>query len=165
MLVDAGAEYSELRHAPAGAVEAAPPAVTSTPLRERPRTGAPRWMRRYRAALLLLDCLIAAATGAVMIPVRPVLSATAATYVGFSLALPLMWALVLAVSNAYSPKHLGNGSEEFRRVTRAGVILLAAVSVVSYAAKLDIARSFVLFAIPAMTLVTLVGRYSARKQL
>jgi exopolysaccharide biosynthesis polyprenyl glycosylphosphotransferase len=122
-------------------------------------------MRRYRVALLVLDVLLAAVVGAVMIGVRPGLVAFSGSYLGLSLALPLLWALFLAVSNAYSPTHLGNGSEEFRKVIRAGVMLLAAVSVVSYAAKLDIARSFVLFAIPALTLVTLIGRYGARKRL
>src|SRR5689334_1522568 len=107
MLVDAGAEFSELRRAPSGAVDTA---VAARPLREGARVRRPRWMRRYRAALVVLDILIASAAAAVMIALRPGLSATSASYVAQSLALPVLWMSFLAVANAHSPTHLGNGS-------------------------------------------------------
>ena len=165
MLVDAGAEYSELRPGLAGAAEQAPSADERPALPDGPTGRRLRWLRRYRLVLRALDCLIAVVAGAVMIAVRPGVATTAHSYLWFALALPVLWPLALVVSNAYSPAFIGTGSDEFRKVARAGLILLAGVSVVSYAAKLDIARSFVLFTIPALTVVTLLERYSARKLL
>jgi hypothetical protein len=76
-----------------------------------------------------------------------------------------VWPLAVAVAGAYSPAFYGTGSEEFRRVARGGLLLLAAVSVVSYGLQLHIARSFVVFTVPAMVLCTLFARFFARKWL
>jgi exopolysaccharide biosynthesis polyprenyl glycosylphosphotransferase len=77
----------------------------------------------------------------------------------------VVWPLAQGFSGAYAPKFFGTGSEEFRKVARAGVLLLAAVSVVSYALQLDIARSFVVFTVPAIAVATLFARFFGRKWL
>jgi exopolysaccharide biosynthesis polyprenyl glycosylphosphotransferase len=59
----------------------------------------------------------------------------------------------------------GTGSEEYRRVGRAGLLLLAAAGFLSYAASLDLSRALVVVAVPALTLVTLLVRHAARQQL
>src|SRR3712207_4472009 len=131
-----------------------------------------RWAKRYRAVLLAVDCLIGLTAGSVLIgltddsvliaqrtPQVPSLEAL------FLFALPFVWPVAQAVGSSYSPHLLGNGSEEFRTVVRGGLFLLAAVSVVSYGAQLHLARSVVIFAVPVMTVVTLMARYTARKVL
>ncbi len=162
MLVDAAAGHTELRRAAASAagrrtrtVEAgAGPVVARRP----------RWTRRYRTGLIAADVFIATVAGLVMLLERSG-AALIEPYVLLSLALPALWPLAQGVSSSYSPQLFGTGSEEFRRAARGGLLLLAAISVVSYGGQLDIARSFVLFTVPAMTVATLFARFSARKWL
>ena len=68
-------------------------------------------------------------------------------------------------SGAYSARIFGTGSEEYRRVLRAGLLVLALAGFVSYAAMLDLSRALVVVAVPMLTLVTLLGRYAVRRRL
>jgi exopolysaccharide biosynthesis polyprenyl glycosylphosphotransferase len=168
MLVDAGAGHAELRPPAPGRVSdaAAPapaaPAPAALPRAVVSRRREPRWSRRYRALLLLTDALVGVVAGVVMLGLRPEETLPGSPYAWLCLALPVVWPAAVGMSGAYSPKFFGTGSEEFRKVARGGLWLLAAVSVVSYGAQLDIARSFVVFTVPAMTVVTLVARVVGR---
>ncbi len=162
MLVDAGAGQADLRRS------AAVTAVAAAPETEEPAVVArrrPRWTQRYRAALVAVDALIGAGAGAIMMLVAPGAGLPRPAYVWLSLALVALWPLAQGLAGSYSPKLFGTGSEEFRMVARGGLFLLAGISVVSYGGQLDIARSFVLFTVPAMTVATLVARFAARKWL
>ena len=168
MLVDAGAGETDLRHPATGrvattvAADPAPEALPRGPVGTRRQA---RWSRRYRAVLITLDCLIGLTAGLVMLAVRPGENGLTSPYLWLSVTLPLVWPLTVAVAGAYSPAFYGTGSEEFRKVARAGLLLLAGVSVVSYGFKLEIARSFVVFTVPAVMLATLFARFFARKSL
>jgi len=166
MLVDAGSGRTELRPGAAMAAAAADSATTQPRDAARPVVARrrPRWSRNYRAVLILGDVVVGAIAGVVMMLVRPGYALTE-PYGVLSLALPLLWPLAQAVSGSYSPQFYGTGSEEFRKAARGGLFLLAGISVVSYGGQLDIARSFVLFTVPAMTLGTLFARFVARKWL
>jgi exopolysaccharide biosynthesis polyprenyl glycosylphosphotransferase len=124
-----------------------------------------RWSRRYRALLIAADGVVALVAGVLMLALRPAEALPGSPYAWLSLALPLLWPAAVGMSGGYSHKFFGTGSEEFRKVARGGLWLLAAISVVSYGAQLDIARSFVVFTLPAMTVVTLGGRFAGRKWL
>jgi exopolysaccharide biosynthesis polyprenyl glycosylphosphotransferase len=124
----------------------------------------PRWPRRYRAGLIAADLLIGAVAGLTMVLLRPGFEFLQ-PYPLLSLSLFLLWPLAQGFSGSYSPRFFGTGSEEFRKVARAGLLVLAGISVVSYAGQLEIARSFVLFTVPAMTLATLASRFCARRLL
>jgi exopolysaccharide biosynthesis polyprenyl glycosylphosphotransferase len=87
------------------------------------------------------------------------------SYMLISLALPFVWLLTLALAGGYDQRFIGVGSDEFRRVLNAGVFLTAAVAVLSYAFKLDLARGYVVLALPSVTLLDLVTRYGLRKRL
>ena len=166
MLVDAGAGHAELRPpAPGRVSEAAAVGPAALPRAVVSRRREPRWSRRYRALLILTDALLGVVAGAIMLAVRPGENLPGSPYAWLCLALPLVWPTAVGMSGGYSPKFFGTGSEEFRKVARGGLWLLAAVSVVSYGAQLDIARSFVVFTVPAMTLGTLVARVVGRKWL
>ncbi|MGY1606531.1 MULTISPECIES: sugar transferase [unclassified Geodermatophilus] len=76
--------------------------------------------------------------------------------------LVLAWPLLLLGTGAHEERVFGTGSDEYRRVGRAGFLLLALAGVVSFAGDLELSRALVLPAVPVLTLLTLVGRYAAR---
>ena len=86
-------------------------------------------------------------------------------YLGLSLALPLLWVGALWLAGAYDARFIGTGSDEYRKVLNAGVSLTAAVAIFSYAVNLQVSRTYVVIALPAITLFDLVARYGMRKRL
>jgi exopolysaccharide biosynthesis polyprenyl glycosylphosphotransferase len=147
-----------------------------------PVVGRPVWERRYAALLVGIDgaAAIAAAITAYIIRFSPVapLDATGSGgsevarplpyhvgYLFFSLLLPVVWVAALGLARAYDDKAFGLGSDEFSRVCRAAVGVTAAIAFLSYATKAEVARGYVILAIPIATLLCLGGRYAARKRL
>ncbi|MFB9202593.1 sugar transferase [Nonomuraea spiralis] len=86
-------------------------------------------------------------------------------YLLVSVALPWVWICAVAFNRAYEPRMIGVGTEEFRRVVHAGVALTAATAIGSYVTKTDVARGYVVLALPLVTLLTLVARYLLRRSL
>lgn len=86
-------------------------------------------------------------------------------YLIFTCALPLLWAGSVALAGGYDSRFIGVGSDEFRRILNAAVSLTAAVAIVSYAFKLDIARGYVAVALPSTLVLDLTMRYWLRKHL
>ncbi len=124
------------------------------------------WTIAYRRQLLIVDACAALAAGWLAFEVRFSLADTQdSAYIWFGLALPLIWLAAVELAGANDDKFLGVGSDEFRRVVNAGVGLTAVVAIFSYAAKIDLAREYVLVALPCMTAFDLVGRYRLRKRL
>ncbi len=137
---------------------------------DRPRTAVkrmgPGWAARYRATVIFSDILCALLAGGLAVVVRfGEVTPYVEPYALSSAALPLLWVVVVGLSRAYEPRFAGVGSEEFRRVARAGVMLTAAVAVVAYVTKIDVARGYVIIALPVMTLLTLLARYALRRNL
>ncbi|WP_233492531.1 sugar transferase [Blastococcus sp. TF02A-30] len=81
------------------------------------------------------------------------------------LLLPLVWGAAMLVSRAYEQRYLWLGPEEFRRVFNAAAMLLAALGTISWAFKLELARGFVVVAVPLAALLTLLQRYGQRRLL
>jgi hypothetical protein len=79
--------------------------------------------------------------------------------------MPIGWLLAVLLAGGYDSRFIGVGSDEFRRVFNAGVFLTATVAIVSYATKADIARGYVVIALPSLTLFDLAARYALRKRL
>jgi exopolysaccharide biosynthesis polyprenyl glycosylphosphotransferase len=86
-------------------------------------------------------------------------------YLLLSALLPLVVLLVFAVSRAYERRFLFVGTDEYQRVVRGGIGLIAGVAMVSYALDLDLARSYVLAALPTAVLTAGVLRFALRKRL
>jgi exopolysaccharide biosynthesis polyprenyl glycosylphosphotransferase len=119
-------------------------------------------MRRAK----VIDCACALAAALLAFEVRFDNRGQApAEYVVLSLSLPLLWLVSVALSGGYDTRFIGVGSDEIRKIVNAGVCLTAGVAIVSYATKTDIARGYVLVALPSTTLLDLLGRYALRKRL
>jgi exopolysaccharide biosynthesis polyprenyl glycosylphosphotransferase len=124
-------------------------------------------MSRYISLARGADCACALAAGLLAYQARffDERGHAVAAYLAISLILPLFWLLSVALAGGYDPRFIGVGSDEFRKVVNAGVCLTAAVAVVAYATKADIARGYVVIALPCATLFDLLARYALRKRL
>ncbi|MBF8191739.1 sugar transferase [Nonomuraea sp. K274] len=130
----------------------------------RPRT--PSWVRSYRLRALLADLCGAGVGAGVAFSVRfGGFTPYALPYLLVSLVLPVVWCCAVALNRAYEPRMIGVGSEEFRRVVQAGVALTAGTAIGSYVTKTDVARGYVVLALPLVTLLTLIFRYALRRSL
>nr|WP_232524480.1 sugar transferase [Nocardiopsis gilva] len=136
--------------------------------RRRSGRASSTWMRSYIRGLVGIDLLAASVAGMTALHLRFHGEFTAPTtlpYLLSSVLLPPLWVLVAAVAGGYARRFIGVGTEEFRRVLSGGVLLVAAVTITAYAANIDVARGYVLVALPAMVLLCLVLRYAWRKRL
>ena len=124
------------------------------------------WERRYVRALVLCDLFAGTAAGAATFGLRfgDVTSYNRA-YMILSGLLPVALLLVLAVSRAYERRFLFVGTDEYQRVFRGGVGLIAGAAVLSYALDLDLARGYVLAALPTAIASSGVLRFALRKRL
>src|SRR3954454_13159710 len=141
----------------------APARVLPRPVRTG--AGTAGWVRRYGTGLVVFDMLAAATAGASVVLSRAGGVEFSSALFWAAAGLVPAWPLVLHALGAYSERVFGTGSDEYRRVGRAGFLLLAVAGFISYAAALDLSRALVVVAVPALTLVTLLARYAARCRL
>ncbi|GAA0297417.1 sugar transferase [Kineococcus aurantiacus] len=146
----------------------APPAA-----RPRPAPGAAgrraSWQRRYVRTITAADAA-AALVGALLgwavrfggdAPLRT--GAVPGLSVAWTMVLlPPVWVLAMLLFRAYEPRFLGIGPEEFQRVLLAGTTVVALVGTASWAFQLDVARGFVVVALPVAGLLTVLGRLVVR---
>jgi CoA-binding domain len=127
------------------------------------------WSKRYRLALVVLDLLAALLASALAFQVRfgeaNHGAAVGREYLALSVALPVCWVVVAALNRAYDTRFVGFGAVEFQRIYLSFLHLAAAVAVVSYVTKAELARGFVVIALPATLVLDLIARYAARKWL
>ncbi len=164
--VNGGCTVVELAFAPgrgrrAGATAAAPVAGV-----RRTRV----WRSRWTVGLVVGDTALLSAALVVALVRRFGVDSTVATAGGLSYALiavaiGLGWALSLGFAGAYETRHLGTGAEEYKRVAVGTFRLWAVVAIGCYAAKVQVARGFVVVALPLGLLLLLTGRTAARRVL
>jgi exopolysaccharide biosynthesis polyprenyl glycosylphosphotransferase len=124
------------------------------------------WNAAYRRQLMTLDYCAALAAAWLAFEVRfGDFDSQESAYIWLGLALPVLWLTALELAGAYDDRFVGVGSDEFRRVVNAAVGLTAFVAILSYAAKIEIAREYVVVALPSMAAFDLLGRYMLRKRL
>ncbi|MBO3750776.1 sugar transferase [Streptosporangiaceae bacterium NEAU-GS5] len=111
------------------------------------------------------DVLCALLAGAAAVVLRFGGLADVRPYAELSAVLPALWVAVVGLNRAYEPRMIGEGSEEFRRIAWSGFTLTAAVAMAAYVTHTDIARGYVVLALPLMTALTLFGRYGLRRRL
>jgi exopolysaccharide biosynthesis polyprenyl glycosylphosphotransferase len=124
------------------------------------------WTSAHRRQLVIMDACSALAAGWLAFEARfGSADPQDAANIWLGLAMPVLWLAALELGGAYDDRFVGVGTDEFRRVMNAGVSLTAVVAIFSYAAKVDLARGFVVIALPCMTAFDLVGRFWIRKRL
>ncbi|GID25224.1 exopolysaccharide biosynthesis polyprenyl glycosylphosphotransferase [Paractinoplanes brasiliensis] len=126
-----------------------------------------RWERSYVRSLVLCDLLAGTAAGATTFGLRfgDEVTSYNLAYMVLSALLPVLLLTVLAVARAYERRYLFVGTDEYQRVLRGGVGLIAGVSVISYGLDLDLARGYVLAALPTAIVSSVVLRFALRKRL
>ncbi|GAA1641422.1 sugar transferase [Kribbella alba] len=124
----------------------------------------PPWVAVYRWAAIGGD-LLAAVIGASVALLTRFGYTVGGGYLIFGSLLPLAWVAAVALARGYEARGFGAGADEFRSILRSGVGLTAVVAVASYATKSEIARGFVVLAIPATVVMALLLRYFLRRDL
>jgi exopolysaccharide biosynthesis polyprenyl glycosylphosphotransferase len=79
--------------------------------------------------------------------------------------LPMGWLIVLWANGSYDRRYLGLGSEEFKRVVRASVTVVACVSLLAFATRTPLSRGTVALVSLSGLLFILLCRYFARQVL
>lgn len=113
---------------------------------------------------MALDLALATAAGIVALLVRFGEDPTRVYWL-LTVLFPFGFVASVAVARGYEQRFLGTGSEEYRRVTDAGIRYLALAAFLAYGFKYDLARGYVLLAFPLAIVLVLVGRYGARQWL
>jgi len=137
-----------------------------------PRTTASSgWWRKYAGLVAVLDsaAIIAASLAAEGLRFGTLGNSLSdrkgVSYLLLSLLMVPAWVAVMALGGTYEQRHLGGGSEEYRRVFSSGSRFLAVVAIFAFVAKYDLARGFVAVAIPLATALTLLQRFFVRRWL
>jgi exopolysaccharide biosynthesis polyprenyl glycosylphosphotransferase len=147
-------------HGPLWVVPHEVPAIVPRPS----RSTEPRWVGVYRWAAVGGD-LLAAMLGVSIALLTRFGYHVGPSYLVVSSLLPPAWVAVVALSKGYDTRYFGAGPDEFRSLLRSGVGLTAAVAMTSYVTKTEIARGFVVLAIPVTVVSALLLRYALRKDL
>jgi exopolysaccharide biosynthesis polyprenyl glycosylphosphotransferase len=139
-------------------------AATGGRTERRPARRLSTWTRDYlrKVALADLGCGVVGVFVAAQVRFG---SNVTSVYLGLSLALPLLWVAALWLAGAYDVRFIGTGSDEYRKVLNAGVSLTAAVAIFSYTVNLELSRSYVVIALPSITVFDMLARYAVRKRL
>ena len=124
------------------------------------------WVGRYLRNTVALDAAVALAAGLLALRGRYDSHGHVPTaYVILTASLPVIWVSALALAGAYEARFIGAGADEFRRVVNAGLGLTSAIAVLSYLAKAQVSRGYVLLAMPCVIGIDLLARYGLRKRL
>lgn len=124
------------------------------------------WMAGYLRRARSADLLCGLAGGLLAYLIRfDAGGHSALGYLAMSMSLPFAWLVTILIAGGYDPRFIGVGTDEFRRILNAGVFLTATVAIVSYATKTDLARGYVVLALPSATVFNLVARFRLRKHL
>lgn len=126
------------------------------------------WERQYIARLRVTDVLVVILSVALAQIVRfgdvemtGLLSTM--TYTGVSVALAGLWIAFLAIFRTRSPRVIGNGAEEYRRIVSATFRLFGVIAIASLLFRIDIARLYLAIALPVGLLALLLTRWAWRK--
>jgi exopolysaccharide biosynthesis polyprenyl glycosylphosphotransferase len=130
-------------------------------------TGPARWVweSRYVRRLVALDVIVGVigAVLALRFSVGPPTSLR--NQVIGVLIFPVVWVVSLAVSRAYESRFLFAGNDEYQRVFRGALGLIATIAMGAYVVNSQWSRRNVIIAVPVALLLTIVTRYLMRQRL
>lgn len=131
------------------------------------------WERRYSRLLLILD--LTGITLAIALAqwlrfdgpldVRKPTDLAYGSYGTVSILIALCWVLALTINRSRSPGVIGSGVEEYRRVWVGTVATFGGVAITSMLFKLEIARGYLLIALPVGLVLLLFLRWNMRRLL
>lgn len=129
------------------------------------------WQRRYARALLYVD--ISAVLLAVGLaqwlrfdgPFYVEARQSNLHYTAISVVIAACWVSALSINRSRSPGVIGAGAEEYRRVWVGTLATFGGVAIVSMLFKLEIARGYLLIAMPVGLTLMLFLRWTARRAL
>ena len=133
--------------------------------------GALAWPSTYARWLALTDLVAVIAAVGIAQTVRFGFSSADAavallrgiSYTEISIAITIGWMAALAVNGARSTRVIGSGIEEYRRVWWATVSAFGTVAIISMLFKLEIARGYLLVALPLGVVLLLTSRWLVRR--
>jgi len=134
----------------------------------RATTNVLSWTGRYLRQAMIIDGGAALLAGALALRGRidtHGLGHIPPAYVALTAALPIAWIIFVALARGYEARVIGAGADEFRRIINAGIALTATVAVVSYATTAQVARGYVVIAMPCVVSLDMIARYWLRKRL
>jgi exopolysaccharide biosynthesis polyprenyl glycosylphosphotransferase len=122
------------------------------------------WMATYRFALFVGDaCAIIAATVLAYQMRFGDGTQTTRHYGAYATCLVLGWLIALQNAGGYDIRHLASGPTESRIVIRASAVTASVLAIYCYATKTEVARGFVVIAIPVGATLLLLGRTVTRR--
>ena len=143
-------------------------ADTSAADSPRPAVGRSRWEQRYTLNLRITDTVVV--VGAVLVAQYARFGSTPAAEglldnyeTAYSVALITIWLSALAGLRARSPKYLGAGIEEYRRVVAASFWTFGAVAIAELLMKLEVSRGYLSVALPVGIVGLVLSRWRWRK--
>lgn len=90
---------------------------------------------------------------------------TGVSYTLISLAIVVGWMVALKIHGSRSDRVIGHGAAEYKLVLNAGIRLFGLVAIIAFLLKVDLARGYILMALPIGTLVLLASRWMWRQWL
>jgi hypothetical protein len=145
------------------------------PLRRPPRlrvARSPEWLVGYRQRSVCTDGLIVvvAVLAAHIVRVDSEFRISAAVAPSgvewlFALGMVVAWLVSLATEEVWDGRVLGTGGTEYRRILLASGVLSAVVGIVGYLTLADLARGYLLVALPIGAIGLLVGHWAWRRRL
>lgn len=148
------------------------PAHTSLPsvltLPPRRVSAIPRWQQRYSARLRVTDSLIVCAAIMLAQFLRFGDDPHMSGYPGpvmtlFSCVFAALWLTSIAVFHTRSPRIIGAGIDEYRRIVSASFSVFGIIAIITLLAKIDLARGYLAVALPVGTLGLVASRNLWRK--
>jgi exopolysaccharide biosynthesis polyprenyl glycosylphosphotransferase len=141
-------------------------AVLRSPTRHQWRRGYPFLLRFVDACGIVLAVLIANLARFGLDGAESKISGVSggyANYITLSIVLAVAWWCSLEISASRDFRHLGTGSEEFKRVLQSTISLFGVLAILAYVLGVEVSRGYVAIALPSGVLLLLSGRALARR--
>ncbi len=160
-------ESSAMRFTTPSVVQALP----ATRVAARSEDQSVPWLAKYGKSLVVVDLVaIVTAVGFAQwarfgdTPGRPALAMfPTIAYLEISFLIAIVWMATLSVNHARSPRVIGSGAEEYRRVWLATLSVFGGIAIISMLFKLEVARGYLSIAMPVGLTLLMLGRWFARK--
>lgn len=126
------------------------------------------WRARYVVNLVVLDFLIGLTAASIALAVRfgPAADGTYKyDYIFVTLAVPFVWVASLTANRAYEFRRLFVGNDEYDRVLRSGLLLVATCAIGAFSVRYELARGYLVIAVLLATALGVAGRYVVRQNL